>query len=111
MKIRALTLVGLLCHDFANGRENDANVSVTRQSLQGVIVGVPKTNPFSKPPNVLASNATGRLLANPKISMLIPVPASPVSRTGLRPILSLSQPQNMLAENSAMANADVTIPA
>ena len=70
-----------------------------------------KTYPFNKPPKVRASNATGRLLANPKTSILSPVPAKPVSRTGLRPILSLSHPQNMLARNSAIAKAEVTMPA
>lgn len=70
-----------------------------------------ETDPFNNPPIVRASKATGRLLANPKTNMLIPVPASPVSKTGFRPTLSLSHPQKMLAENSAIANAEVTMPA
>ena len=67
--------------------------------------------PFKSPPSALASSATGRLGANPKINMLKEVPASPVSRTGFRPILSLNLPHGTPEENSANANADVTMPA
>lgn len=44
------------------------------------------------------------------MSMLKAVPASPVRRTGFRPILSLNRPQATPDENSAKAKADVTIP-
>lgn len=69
------------------------------------------TYPFKSPPNARASSATGKLGANPKINMLSAVPASPVRSTGFRPILSLSLPHATPDENSAKANADVTIPA
>lgn len=66
--------------------------------------------PFNKPPSARANNAVGRLGENPKMSILKAVPASPVSRTGFRPILSLNRPQATPDENSAKANADVTMP-
>ena len=70
-----------------------------------------KTYPLSKPPRALAINATVRFVENPNMSTLSPVPASPVKRTGFRPILSLSRPQRTPVENSAKVNADVTKPA
>jgi hypothetical protein len=55
--------------------------------------------------------ATGKFGANPSTSMLQPVPARPVSRTGFRPTLSLNRPQGTPVENSAKAKAEVTMPA
>lgn len=69
------------------------------------------TYPLRSPPNARASSATGKLGAKPKINILNAVPASPVRRTGFRPILSLSLPHATPDENSAKAKADVTMPA
>lgn len=67
--------------------------------------------PLRRPPSARASKATGKLGAKPNNIMLSAVPASPVNKTGFRPILSLNLPQTTPDENSANANAEVTIPA
>lgn len=69
------------------------------------------TYPLSTPPNARASSATCKFGARPKIIMLSAVPASPTSRTSLRPTLSLSLPHRTPDKNSAKAKADVTVPA
>lgn len=97
--------------DFAYSGQNHANVAMTRQlgyKIRGRTGTA--TYPFKKPPKARANKAMGRLDAKPNISILSPVPARPVSRIGLRPTLSLSHPQKMLAENSAMAKMEVTSP-
>lgn len=69
------------------------------------------TCPFKKPPRARASSAVCKLVANPKTSMLNPVPANPVRSIGLRPTISLNLPHMTLVENSAKAKAEVTKPA
>lgn len=97
--------------DFAYSRQNHANVAVPRQ-LQLKFERCHKlaAYPFRKPPKARANKAIGRFGAKPNMSILIPVPARPVSRIGFRPTLSLSHPQKMLAENSAIAKIEVTSP-
>lgn len=88
--------------------------SVRKERLMPLNCEAPElapTHPFKSPPSARASNATGKLGAKPKINMLNAVPASPVRSTGFRPILSLNLPHATPDENSAKANADVTIPA
>lgn len=69
------------------------------------------THPFNSPPMALANRATQRFGAKPNMSILTPVPANPVRRTGFLPNLSLIRPQMTPVENSAIAKAEVTIPA
>jgi hypothetical protein len=116
----ALTLVLLDCHHFRDCGLQNTDVSKRMGWLElgpqlhlTASVHDPGTStyPFKSPPSARANNATGRLGANPKISILSAVPASPVIKTGFRPILSLSLPHTTPDENSANANADVTIPA
>lgn len=74
------------------------------------ICHIVQAHPFSNPPKARPSNAIGRLFAKPKTTMLIAVPANPMRRTGFLPILSLIRPQATPEENSAKANAEVTMP-
>jgi hypothetical protein len=94
------------------GLQNSYVASILSDSLIGnVLVQVALTYPFNIPPNARATSATGRVGANPNMTMLTPVPARPVRRIGFRPTRSLNLPQNILARNSAIAKAEVTIPA
>jgi hypothetical protein len=91
------------------GLQNGNVASILSDLLIGKACGV--TYPFKIPPNARAKSATGKVGANPNMTMLRPVPAMPVRRIGFRPTRSLSLPQNILAKNSAIAKAEVIIPA
>jgi hypothetical protein len=109
-----LTLVFFDCDHFCNCGLENTDVPTRKAPLakryhpgQTLL----PTHPFNSPPRARARSATGRLGAKPNTNMLSAVPARPVRRTGFRPILSLNLPHGTPDENSAKANAEVTIPA
>ena len=115
---KAHTLMLLGRNHLGNGGLQDTDIAACRRlsvirsaSVYRTRQQLSYTYPLSRPPRAHASSATCKFGARPKIIMLSAVPASPTSRTGLRPTLSLSLPHGTPDENSAKAKADVTVPA
>ncbi|KAI4176361.1 MAG: hypothetical protein LQ343_001100 [Gyalolechia ehrenbergii] len=66
---------------------------------------------LSKPPTILPSNATQKLVDRPTINKESIVPAHPSNRTGFRPIRSEKLPQNIPVRLSEKAKAEMKMPA